>query len=101
MTLRNRLSGWAFYRELRQQPAPIPKRRHGNYRHGGFAREGRASLATFRLWARVLRSGLRHMPSPEMHPSLSEGWRCYRERTDVRAAASDTRLTLSTHDWTA
>jgi hypothetical protein len=84
MTLRNTPSGWAAFRELRQQPAPIPKRQHGNYRHGRFSRSGRTSMAMIRLCVRMLRGGLGHMPVSGFGPGMPLGWRAYRERCGVQ-----------------
>ena len=53
----NSPAGWAAFRALRQRPAPIPRRRHGNRKHGNYTKSGRASMGRVRLLARLLRTG--------------------------------------------
>jgi hypothetical protein len=46
---RNAPAGWAVFRALRQRPAPVPPRRHGNFRHGRFAKGSMEERRRFRL----------------------------------------------------
>lgn len=63
MTGRNLPAGWAAFQALRQRPAPIRPRLHGNWRHGMRSKRGREDAALVRLLVRVLR-----------RPSLAPDW---------------------------
>ncbi len=74
----NSPAGWAAFRTLRQRPAPAPRRRHGNYRHGSYSKSCRESMALIRFCARALRTGRGDLstfygPRPE-----APGWRVFR-----------------------
>jgi hypothetical protein len=53
----NAPAGWAAFRALRQRPAPIPLRRHGNHRHGRYAKRSVEEQLLFRRWRQLMRSG--------------------------------------------
>jgi hypothetical protein len=73
-------AGWAAFRALRQRPAPIPPRRHGNHRHGRYAKSTADARRRFRLWARWLRGGEVGEAVPGLPPPEHPGWWRYRER---------------------
>jgi hypothetical protein len=50
-------AGWAAFRALRQRPAPVPPRRHGNHRHGRYAKRSVEEQLLFRRWRQLMRSG--------------------------------------------
>jgi hypothetical protein len=64
MTLsQNVLTGcWAAFRAFRQTPAPMFKRRHGNFRHGHYSKRGLEGMREVRLFGRIIRHGLWHLP---------------------------------------
>ena len=56
MTLgQNTPAGWHAFRVLRQKPAAVPVRRHGNYRHGDYSKGRIESMRLLRACVRVLR----------------------------------------------
>jgi hypothetical protein len=79
------LAGWAAFRALRQRPAPVLVRQHGNHRHGRYAKDSVEERRRFRLYIRALRHvklgdavpGVRLPPEPST-------WRLYRERRGHR-----------------
>ena len=53
------LSGWAAFRALRRSPAPIPTRRHGNWRHGRYSRARIEGMREFRRCVKMIRHSRR------------------------------------------
>lgn len=74
---RNGLAGWPAFRASRQQPAPIPSRRHGNWKHGRYTKDRRDSARLFRALCGVLNGRgdqLDGWTPPRWKPS---GWLVY------------------------
>lgn len=55
MKLRNAPAGWAAFRALRQKPATILPRRHGNWVHGNYSRQRIEGLRLVRACSRIMR----------------------------------------------
>jgi hypothetical protein len=75
---RNAPTGWAAFRALRQTPAPIPPRRHGNWKHGHFAKGDPMAKLRF-LWALGVLNGRWNGPPPWAE-SAPPGWSAFRRR---------------------
>jgi hypothetical protein len=74
---RNAPTGWAAFRALRQTPAPISPRRHGNWKHGHFAKGDPMAKLRF-LWARAVLDGRWNGPPPWPESAPPPGWSAYR-----------------------
>ena len=74
---RNAPTGWAAFRALRQTPAPIPPRRHGNWKHGKYAKDSITSRLRFR-WAIAVLDGRWSGPPPWSENAPAPGWAAYR-----------------------
>jgi hypothetical protein len=74
----NSPAGWAAFRALRQKPAPIPRHRHGNRKHGNYSKSGRASMALIRFCARALRTGRGDLSTFYGPQPVAPGWRAFR-----------------------
>ena len=84
MVLRNAPTGWAAFRAFRQEPAPIPVRHHGNWRHGGYSREGREAMALVRFCARLVRGGPGRLPKLGLRPPRPLGWEGFPRGAGIR-----------------
>jgi len=71
--------GWAAFRELRQRPAPIIRRRHANFRHGRFCKRGIEDRRLLRACVAVLRGRVQEAPCFPLR-SVPPGWQAYRAR---------------------
>jgi len=69
--------GWAAFRVFRQTPAPMFVHRHGNWRHGYYAKQGRVDRLQLRMAIAVLRGrwsgSLPWSPEP-----TAPGWAAFR-----------------------
>lgn len=74
----NARAGWLAFREVRQIPAPMFMRKHGNLKHGRYSKQGIERMRTVRHCARMLRSGLWDTPVPGFTRRISQGWAAYR-----------------------
>jgi len=74
---RNAPSGWAAYVAFRQPPAPVFVRRHGNWRHGRYAKRDPMDRLRFR-WAKAALSGRRTGAPPWAESAPPPGWAAYR-----------------------
>jgi hypothetical protein len=63
------LSGWAAFRALRQSPAPIPRRRHGNWLHGRYSKGQINQMREVRRCVKVIWQPL--SPPARMPPPTS------------------------------
>jgi hypothetical protein len=75
----NSPTGWAAFRALRQRPAPVPRRRHGNRKHGNYTQSARASMALIRFCARALRTGRGDLSTFYGRQPVAPGWRVFRK----------------------
>src|SRR6516164_7408272 len=57
MPSRNVPSGWQRFRLYRQEPVSIPRRRHGNWKHGNYSKQRIEDRREARLLFRILRHG--------------------------------------------
>jgi hypothetical protein len=73
---RNAPTGWAAFRAFRQTPAPVFVHRHGNWRHGYYAKQGRVDRLHLRLAIAVL-NGCWTGPLP-WHREPAPGWAVFR-----------------------
>jgi hypothetical protein len=73
---RNTPTGWAAFCAFRQTPAPLFVRRHGNWRHGYFAKFSREGRRHLRL-VRAALNGRWIGPLP-CHREPAPGWAAYR-----------------------
>ncbi len=73
--------GWAAFRAQRQRPAPIHPRRHGNWKHGHYAKEDRETLRLVLLCCRMLRAGLWNQPVFGAHKPRPPGWAVFHKHT--------------------
>jgi hypothetical protein len=65
---RNAPAGWAAFRVLRRRPAPVRPRRHGNLRHGRYAKGGGELRRLARAWRWALREGTGGEPVAGLRP---------------------------------
>lgn len=77
------MAGWRAFRALRQPPAPIPIRRHGNYKHGSYAKTDRADRQTIRWCLGVLRGRVGPVPPAFSEPVRPLGWAAYRRAREL------------------
>jgi hypothetical protein len=70
-------TGWPAFRLLRQKPALIPSRRHGNWVHGRYSISRIEGMRKARLCLRILRSE-RWLAMPDIYSAKPLGWEAYR-----------------------
>jgi len=73
----NRPTSWPAFGVLRQKPAPILSRRHGNWVHGRYSISRIEGMRKARLCCRILR-GERGLTIPDIYPPKPFGWKAYR-----------------------
>ena len=81
---RNAPTGWAAFRAFRQTPAPVFVHRHGNWRHGYYAKRGRVDRLHLRVAIAVLND--RWTGPVPWHREPAPGWAVFRtSRSSVSA----------------
>ena len=69
----NSPTGWAAFRLLRQSPAPLPLRRHGNRVHGRYSKAHIEEMRELRWCVKIIRGRLRQSGRPACTEAFTAG----------------------------
>ena len=70
--------GWAAFREFRQEPNPIPCRRHGNRKHGRYSKSSMVGMRFTRICVSIVRGRVGTFLDPGFARPDPPGWRAFR-----------------------